>query len=643
MRNNVRVSHFARALRNAVREIAKHPERFQVKQTERNGWAKLSRVMAVSAWLGASALVVAAPGDLDIAGFNAADPVVTHRGKALARPGRSNAAVDNGRGVARQADGKLLVAGSCSGLLTSKLCVVRFNANGTPDLTFNPDATQGGTQPDLQAGELIIEITPSQSLFGMVAVQADQKIIVGGTCSNLTSGYFDFCLVRLHPDASIDTSFNAAGVTPGVATVAPGNFYNVARGLMLQPDGKIVLVGSCGATIVATAMCISRHNANGTLDTSFNPSGAVPGTRIETIGNSNDSYAMSAARQSDGKLVVAGTCVNNSNSEFCLIRFSDTGALDTTSFGTSGTGGKVITALNTDEDAATSVAIQPDGKIVVAGACSSGGAFSSNGATKFCVARYNTNGTLDTAGFNAAAPVVADRGKQMFAFDSDYDGVNAVFVQPDGKIMLAGRCRADPMTGTGVFCSARLLTDGSLDASWGAAGKAIQPSIANERDLTYAAMLQPDGDLVLAGNCFRGAPDAFCVARFTGGPFVPPACTLNVDGNGFVDAATDGALIVRYLLGFRGSALTTGALGGSPARTGATLEAWIAGLDLDADGDGGPARAATDGVLLLRAMLGLTGSALTQGVTNAPSATRNAAQIVTWIQQTHGVACLPTS
>lgn len=289
--------------------------------------------MAVSAWLCASAFVVAAPGDLDIAGFNAADPVVTHRGKALARPGRSNAAVDNGRGVARQADGKLLVAGSCSGLLTSKLCVVRFNANGTPDLTFNPDATQGGTQPDLQAGELIIEITPSQSLFGMVAVQADQKIIVGGTCSNLTSGYFDFCLVRLHPDASIDTSFNAAGVTPGVATVAPGNFFNVARGLMLQPDGKIVLVGSCGATIVATAMCISRHNANGTLDTSFNPSGAVPGTRIETIGNSNDSYAMSAARQSDGKLVVAGTCVNNSNSEFCLIRFSDMGALDTTSFG----------------------------------------------------------------------------------------------------------------------------------------------------------------------------------------------------------------------------------------------------------------------------------------------------------------------
>lgn len=611
-----------------------------MKQTERSGWVRLIRVVAASALLGASALVAAAPGDLDVAGFNAADPVVSNRGKALARPGRSNAAVDNGRGVARQADGKLLVAGSCSGLLTSKLCVVRFNANGTPDLTFNPDATQGGMQPDLQAGELIIEITPSQSLFGMVAVQPDQKIIIAGTCSNLTSGYFDFCVVRLHPDASVDTSFNAAGVTPGVATVAPGNFYNVARGLMLQPDGKIVIVGSCGATIVATAMCISRHNTNGTLDTSFNPGGAVPGTRIETIGNSNDSYATSVARQSDGKLVVAGSCVHNSNNEFCLFRLSDTGALDSAGFGASG---KVITAVNSDEDTINAVVIQADGKIVVAGACSSGGVFSSNGATKFCVARYNTNGTLDTAGFNAAAPLVADRGKLMFAFDSDYDGVNAAFVQPDGKLLLAGRCRADPMTGTGVFCSARLLGDGSLDATWGTSGKAIQPDIANQRDLTYAAALQPDGGLVFAGNCFRGAPDAFCVARFTGGPFVPPACSLNVDGNGFVDPATDGVLIIRYLLGFRGSALTAGALGGSPARTGTTLEAWIAGLDLDADGDGGTARAATDGLLLLRAMLGLTGSALTQGVTNAPSATRNAAQIVTWIQQTHGAACLPSS
>ena len=588
-----------------------------------------------------AASLLAAPGDLDSGGFNAANPIISDRGKALAKPGRSSAAPDNARGVAVQADGKVLVAGSCSGLTTTKLCVVRYHPDGTPDLTFNPNATQGGLQPDLQAGELIIEETPGQSLFGMVAVQPDQKIIVAGTCSNLTSGYYDFCVVRLLPDASLDTSFNAGGTTPGVATVAPGPFYNVASGLTLQADGKIVIVGSCGASLVANAMCLSRHNGDGTLDTSFNAGGTLPGTRIEAIGNSNSSYAMAAAQQSDGKLVVAGSCLNNANTEFCLLRLTTAGALDSAF----GSGGKVITPISTDEDAAKAVAIQQDGKIVLAGACSTGGAFSTGAITRYCLARYNSNGALDTTGFNATAPVLADRGKLLFAFDSDFDGAYAVFAQPDGKVLLGGRCRAGSVAGTGVFCSARLLADGSLDSSWGSGGKAIQPSIANERDLTYAAALQTNGYLLLAGNCYRGSPDAFCVARFEGGPYTPPACTLNIDGNMAVDAATDGLLIVRDLLGLRGAALTGSAVGSNPARNTAQIEAHLAGLllagTLDADNDG-QTLATTDGLLILRALLGLSDTALTAGAANSahPNA-RNAQQILAWIAATHGAACLP--
>ncbi len=196
-------------------------------------------------------------------------------------------------------------------------------------------------------------------------------------------------------------------------------------------------------------------------------------------------------------------------------------------------------------------------------------------------------------------------------------------------------------SGDGVFCSARLLSDGNLDSTWGTGGKAILASVANERDLTYAALLQPDGAVVMAGNCFRGAPDAFCVARFEGGPVAPPACTLNVDGNGVVNAASDAVLITRYLLGFRGNALSGNALGSSPTRTGVTLENYIASLNLDADGDG-TASAATDGLLLIRAMLGLTGNALIAGARNASHVNvRDAAQILTWIGSTHGVACLP--
>ena len=118
-------------------------------------------------------------------------------------------------------------------------------------------------------------------------------------------------------------------------------------------------------------------------------------------------------------------------------------------------------------------------------------------------------------------------------------------------------------------------------------------------------------------------------------------CALNVDANQAVEATTDATLIARYLLGLRGDALTTGALGQNPTRTGQALENHLASLNLDADGDG-QSLAMTDGLLILRAMLGLTGDALTAGAVNTahPNA-RNAQQILTWIESTHGVACLP--
>lgn len=125
-------------------------------------------------------------------------------------------------------------------------------------------------------------------------------------------------------------------------------------------------------------------------------------------------------------------------------------------------------------------------------------------------------------------------------------------------------------------------------------------------------------------------------------PYASATCSLNVDGSLATHVLSDGVLVLRYLLGLRGAALTTGALGPNPTRTGQALEDHLASLNLDADGDG-QALAMTDGLLILRAMLGLTGTALTQGATNASHPNvRNAQQILTWIESTHGVACLPS-
>ncbi len=583
-----------------------------------------------------AARAVAAPGDLDVAGFNAADPVVGNRGKVTARLGVTTSANDTGAGVARQPDGKLLIAGSCDLLLTRRPCVARFNADGTPDTSFNPNAATQGSF--FEPGEKVVQIVTTQWYDGRVALQPDGKIVLAGTCGDPTSGFNDFCIVRLLPNGDEDITFNAGGAVPGLAMVAPGNFFNTARDVVLQGDGKIVVAGGCGTSIIDRAMCVSRHHANGTLDTSFNAGGPRPGTRVEPIGDGSGAEATAIALQADGKLLLGGGCYARLANDFCLMRLHADGTLDT-GFA-SDAGGKRITSVADGEDALMALAVQPNGSIVAAGACATGWVFSNNGVTRFCAVRYLADGTLDSAGFNASA-LAAGRGMVQIDMGSGYDGANALLRQADGKLLLVGRCNADQATGTGVLCLARLASDGSLDASFGSGGKALAPAIANQRDLVNAALLQADGKIVAAGSCFRGAPEVFCAARFEGGPVAAPTCALNVDGNLLLDAATDGVLIVRYLLGLRGAALTAGALGANPQRTGTALESWLAGLDLDADGDG-VARAATDGLLLLRALAGASDVGLSTGAVNTghPNA-RTAAQIRSWITSTHGADCLP--
>ena len=110
-------------------------------------------------------------------------------------------------------------------LTTTKLGVVRYHPDGTPDLTFNLNAT-GGLQPDLQAGGLIDEETPGQSLFGMVR-STDQKIIVAGTCKQPQRQAIDFAwsACRRMP-ASTPVSMPAATRRRGDRRSSP--FYNVA-------------------------------------------------------------------------------------------------------------------------------------------------------------------------------------------------------------------------------------------------------------------------------------------------------------------------------------------------------------------------------------------------------------------------------
>ena len=328
-------------------------------------------------------------------------------GKVITAIGNGN---DGAYSIALRPDGKIVVAGSCLNGNTYDFCLARYLASGTLDLNFN------GT------GKVITAIGSGNAAAYSVALQPDGKIVVAGRCSNGTNT--DFCLARYLASGALDMSLNSTGTV--ITTIGSGS--DVARGVALQPDGKIVVAGYCsnGTTY---DFCLARYLASGTLDVSFNGSGTV----ITPIGVGDD-YAISLALQPDGKIIVAGVCSNGANSDFCLARYLANGTFDT-SFNSTG---KVITPIGSSDDYGYSVALQPDGKIVVAGYCVSGANLD------FCLARYLANGTLDTS--------FGSTGKVITAIGSSTDVANSAALQPDGKIVVAGYCS----NGTNDdFCLAR--------------------------------------------------------------------------------------------------------------------------------------------------------------------------------------------
>src|SRR5439155_996244 len=228
-----------------------------------------------------------------------------------------------------------------------------------------------------------------------------------------------------------------------------------ARALALQADGRIVVAGSSSAGAFGSDFALARYNSNGSLDPSFGTGGRV----LTDFGGDDEARAL--ALQDDGKIVVAG---GFGGPCFALARYNPGGTLDT-SFGT---GGRVLTDFGGDDEAAA-LALQADGKIVVAGFSDAGG------FALAALARYNPNGTLD-ASFGSGGQVLTNFG-----------GAQALALQADGRIVVAG----------GIFL-ARYNQNGNLDPSFGSGGRALTDFDA------LALALQPDGLVVLAGPVFYG-------------------------------------------------------------------------------------------------------------------------------------------
>ena len=324
-------------------------------------------------------------------------------------------------------------------------------------------------------GEVTTSFTDQDDEVHAVAIQPDGKIVAAGS-----AGPDAFALARYNADGTLDTQFGESGMVTTDFT----DGQDVAFGVAIQADGKIVAAGAAGYASFALA----RYGTDGTLDPTFGDGGMV----TTNFTNEGD-FARDVAIQTDGKIVAAGPSSGGGAADFALARYDPDGTLDPTF----GDGGMVTTNFGHRDDP-WGITLQADGKIVAAG----------YGAGSFALARYDTDGTLDET-FGTDGQVAGDIGGAAFG----------VATQGDGGIVAMG-------TSDSKFALARFDADGTLDPTFGKHGLLTSDLIPWEAGARIA--IQQDGRILSVA-----AGPNFTVVRFN--PDGTPDSTFGTDGTTTID------------------------------------------------------------------------------------------------------------
>lgn len=424
--------------------------------------------------------VLAAPGDFD-SSFNGSGAVkIDFSGNEQATD------------LVVQPGGKILVAGFTT--TSSDAAVFRLNPNGSFDTGFSGD------------GKRAISSGGTERAYAL-ALQPNGKILVAGFTSAGATGK-DATVYRLNANGSFDTSFSGDGKR---LINSRGN--ERASALALQSDGKIVVAGLTSAGDTGKDATVYRLKANGSFDKSF----SGDGKRLIDLGG--DEAAEALAVQSDGKILVAGfTSAGNTGKDATVFRLNANGNFNT-SF--SGDGKRLIDIAG--NEAAFALALQPDGKILVAGSTSGGD--TGKDAT---VHRLNPNGSFDVS-FNGGGRLIDSGGDEA---------ARALILQLNGKILVAGYTTAGRQGSFSVVkgndaAVYRLTANGSFDTSFdgdGAGqGEVLIDSAGDEA--AHALGLQLDGKILVAGYTSAGVMgDDAAVYRLLGDPGIPPSTFSQLPG-----------------------------------------------------------------------------------------------------------------
>lgn len=371
-----------------------------------------------------------------------------------------------------QPDGKLLVAGMDG----NKMFVARFNADGGIDTTFAVNGQLTDTAADSKGFNV-----------AAIDVQADGKLVLAGREDD------QLTLRRYNADGAVDSGFGANGTARYL-----GSDLSLAQELNIGSDGSLLVAGLVDGVPLDTGQLVSgnqalvRFDSDGQLDSSFATGG------VASVATGRLSYGRDVIQQSDGKYLLIGhqefltleRYFFTEDGDLQLSRLNADGSIDT-SFGDNGT---VVTDLAFVGDSSVTKEIIHDavmlanGQIIVL----------ASQYDDLVLVRYNSDGSLDTN--------FADQGALNLGVDADYDQLGNISLQPDGKILVSStfEWKEKPYLSDGSnpgkeFAIYRLDSDGNLDESFGASGRAVIGFAPDSTDFLTGHQLQADGSILLTG------------------------------------------------------------------------------------------------------------------------------------------------
>jgi uncharacterized delta-60 repeat protein len=357
----------------------------------------------------------------------------------------------NAKSVVVQPDGNILVGGFEAPGSNLDMTIIRLLPNGNTDNSFDSN------------GFVHVDHLGQDENCNAILLQNDGKILALGSTGAF--GYQDIFISRSNIDGSLDSTFNSTGKLLWDPFGKTERLFSAA----LQPDEKILFAGTVLDTLsFTTDIFIGRLNSNGSIDSSFGNNGTV----LIDLGTSDLLYRIYL--QPNGKILLAGSATLN-DKDLLVIRLLSNGTMDSTF----STNGEFITDINIEDEYWNGIAVDPDGKIILAG-------LTGDGTTSdLLVARLDSNGILDTT--------FAANGYFQNSFGFTYAQGYSLLLQPDGKILVGGLV-ANMDIDQALF---RLDTDGNPDPTFGSNGLAqvLNPTFS---DFIYDIAFQPDGKLVAA-------------------------------------------------------------------------------------------------------------------------------------------------